>query len=230
MTPPARAGQLPGPTDTSWVHWQPCVRVAGFRTQPAEAFERAVDPADVADVLAIRDAGRRPSLDPGDVVMGPGARWVMAPFVRVSPDGTRFSDGTFGAYYAARDELTAVAEVRFHHARALARTAEPPTLLGGRLLLATLDAALVDIRGRKSALAELYDPDPGNYPPAQRWGRAMREAGSVGIVYDSVRRAGGECAAVFRPRALSGCVEGDHIAYEWDGARITTVHRLTRID
>jgi hypothetical protein len=43
-------------------------------------------------------------------------------------------------------------------------------------------------------------------------------------VYDSVRRAGGECAAVFRARALSRCRQAQHLGYVWDGARIAAVY------
>ena len=53
---------------------------------------------------------------------------------------------------------------------------------------------------------------------------AIRGEGSNGIVYDSIRREGGECAAGFRPRLLSNCRQERHLSYVWDGERVTDVY------
>jgi hypothetical protein len=45
-------------------------------------------------------------------------------------------------------------------------------------------------------------------------------------VYDSVRRSGGECAALFWPDCVAPCVQGLHYAYHWDGERIGQVTEL----
>ncbi len=52
----------------------------------------------------------------------------------------------------------------------------------------------------------------------------LREAGSNGIVYDSVRRTAGECAAVFRPPLLSNACQKRHLCYVWNGRQIVTVY------
>ena len=60
-------------------------------------------------------------------VTGPGASWVMAPFVHCSPlRPGRFSDGTFGLYYAGDSTEVAIAETIHHHAKTMRATAEPP--------------------------------------------------------------------------------------------------------
>jgi len=64
----------------------------------------------------------------------------------------------------------------------------------------------------------MYDPD--DYSAGQALARQLRAQGSWGIVYDSVRREGGQCVAVFRPRALSRCRQSQHIAFVWDGQRM----------
>ena len=51
----------------------------------------------------------------------------------------------------------------------------------------------------------------------------LRDAGSDGIAYDSVRHAGGECVAAFHPDVLSPARQGEHLYYHWDGARIAHV-------
>jgi hypothetical protein len=43
----------------------------------------------------------------------------------------------------------------------------------------------------------------------------------VALAYDSVRRTGGQCAAVFVPRALFGARAAGHLSLHWDGRRIT---------
>ena len=91
-----------------------------------------------------------------------------------------------------------------------------------RVLVASLEAPLHDVRGLMAARPELYASD--DYAASQRVARALRAVGSWGVVYDSVRHAGGECAAVYRPRAITGCKQGLHLTYAWDGARIAFVY------
>jgi hypothetical protein len=213
------------------VRWRPCYRVVPSRFPPINLFERVADPADLDAVFAIEamtddrvraEVGELSLVPPGERVTGAGAGYVMAPFTHVAPPGGRFSDGTFGAYYAARSLETAVAETTYHRARFLAATREPPTEIDMRVLVATLDAPLLDLRGRAAEYPALYRSE--DYGPPQALGRAARAAGAWGVAYDSVRHSGGECAAVLRPRALAQCRQSLHLAYVWDGTRIATVY------
>lgn len=158
---------------------------------------------------------------------GAGADWIVLPFRRLSPRGSRFTDETFGAYYAANALETAVLEVRFHRERFLLESGQTSAaLVGGTVLEADLEASLVDIRGRQTDLPHLYASDPAAYGASQRWARHLHDAGAIGIVYDSVRHPSGQCVAVFRPRVLSKCRPVLRVAYEWDGTKITDVHVL----
>ena len=85
-----------------------------------------------------------------------------------------------------------------------------------------MDAMLHDIRGLRDERPALYAPD--SYAAGQALGRHLREQGSDGIVYQSVRDADGECAAVFRPRLLANCRQERHLCYVWDGRAIVTVY------
>ncbi len=93
-----------------------------------------------------------------------------------------------------------------------------------RTYLADLDGTLHDIRACKDLPAVYH---PSDYTAGRALGRELRAAASYGIVYDSVRDPGGECAGVFRPPVLSHCIQGPHFGYLWDGERITTVVRKT---
>ena len=64
---------------------------------------------------------------------GPGSGPIMAAFTHVNVDGSRFSDGRWGVFYAARERATAIAETRYHHARFLAATQQGAMHLPMRL-------------------------------------------------------------------------------------------------
>lgn len=215
----------------SAVQWSPCFRIIPSRFPPIQLFEEVADPADLEAVLEIEaltnerirnEVGELRLVAPEDRVTGPGSSFIMAAFTHLHPGGGRFTDGSYGAYYTARDRPTAVAETVYHRERFLAYTRQEPLELDMRVLRARMRGELHDLRGRMSELRDVYDPD--DYATGQALGRGLRNEGSHGIVYDSVRRAGGECAAVFRPRLLSGCKQAEHLSYVWDGERITTVY------
>lgn len=227
------AAGSPAPADVPVrdVRWRPCWRIVPSRFPPISLFERVADPADLDAVFAVEaltndrlreETGELARVPADERVTGPGAGYVMAPFTHVPPYGGRFSDGTAGAYYAARALETAIAETTYHRARFLAATREPPMELDMRVLVATLDAPLHDVRGLRGARPELYRSD--DYAAPQALARALRAGGAWGIAYDSVRHPGGECAAVFRPRALADCKQGMHLTYVWDGSQIALVY------
>ena len=146
----------------------------------------------------------------------------MAPFVHVSPDRPgRFHDGTFGAYYTARQFETAVAETAWHKGRFYRATAEAPGWFSQlRELVGAVTARLHDLRGQ-AAFAPCLAPE--EYSQSQRLARNLRAAGSDGLVYPSVRDAGGECVAAFWPDVVALPVQGRHLAYHFDGQRIDLV-------
>jgi hypothetical protein len=217
----------------SRVDWRPCYRIISSRFPPVGVYDRVARPEDLEAVFAVenltnprvrQELGQIDLVPAEERVVGEGATPIMAAFTHLNPEGSRFSDGTYGVYYAGGSIDTAIAESRYHRERFLARTKEAPIELDMRSYLADLSAELHDIRGNAD-MPEIYDP--ASYSAAQALGRELRTAGSPGIVYDSVRDPGAECAGVFRPRALSRCIQGPHFGYLWDGSRITAVIRKT---
>jgi hypothetical protein len=221
----------PAEVPISPVHWPSCYRLIPSRFPPVQLFERVADPRDLDAVFAIEaltnqrirdEVGALQLVPPEERVTGAGAGYLMAAFTHISPTGGRFTDGTYGAYYAARDLQTAVDETVYHRERFLRATREEPLEIDMRVLRARLQADLHDLRGMGEVAPELYHSD--DYSASQALGRSLRAMNSWGVAYDSVRRSGGECAAVFRPRALSRCQQTQHLAYVWDGTRISTVY------
>lgn len=97
-----------------------------------------------------------------------------------------------------------------------------------RVYVVGLDASLHDIRGQREGLPALYHPS--SYAVSQETARTLRDAGSDGIVFESVRDSGGECAAVFRAWLLLHCRQERHLCYVWDGNSITTVYEKRFLD
>jgi len=219
------------------VRWQPCFRVISSRFPPIHLFERVASASDW-DALYWLESLTKPRLrdevgaielvPPEDRVFGPGATVIMAAFTHLNPDGSRFADSTFGAFYAAASLDTSIAETRFHREVFLRATHERAMELDMRTYLCDVAADFHDIRGRREEMADIYDPD--SYVASQKFASALRLSGSNGIAYDSVRHATGECLAVFRPRLVQNCRQGTHLRYIWDGERISQVYALRLID
>lgn len=227
---------VPAPADapaasiTSAVHWPDSCRLVASRFPPVSLFDDVADAADLEVVFAIEalgnprlrdEVGELKLVPPEQRIAGPGTSPIMAAFTHLNPEGSRFSDGSWGVYYAAAALDTAVAEVAHHRARFLARTHEPPIEVDLRCYRVTVHAALIDLRQRNAepAVAPLVDPD--HYAAGQAFAAQQRATGVAGIVYDSVRHAGGQCVALFTPRAtVPPARQGEHVTLQWDGQRI----------
>ena len=157
-------------------------------------------------------------------IVGPGSTPVMAAFTHLNPEGSRFSDGSFGALYVSASVETAIRETVFHRELFLRRTREPPLQVEMRRYVTEIRRRLHDIRG---GFPRLHDPD--SYSASQQAAREFKTAGADGIVYDSVRDRGGQCAAVFWPDCVAPFTQATHYSYIWDGNSITNVIELTRI-
>ena len=217
------------------LRWEPSFRIIPSIFPPIDLFERVADPADLEAVWAVESltntrlreqAGDLRLVAPEDRVTGPGASFIMASFTRVAAPGGRFNTTEFGAFYAARDLDTALEETKYHRARFLGYTNEPPMEIDMRVLHADVSAEMHELRGLAAshpALArQLYHPS--SYVASQQLAVQLRAARSWGIAFDSVRRAGGECVAVLRPSAVKSCKQAQHLAYVWDGTKIAHVY------
>ena len=216
------------------VTWRPSYRLIPSRYPTVGLYDAIADPADLDVVFAIEAlANPRIRDELGEITLvakderltGPGATPVMAAFTHLNKDGSRFSDGAYGVYYAAHSLETAIAEVSYHRAVFLRSTDEPAIDIDLRLITANVEADLHDLAEPGEAanapnrVAAALDPD--DYAPSQLLGRALRAGESWGIRYPSVRHVAGECVGIFRPRALRHAKAAGHYALCWDGARFT---------
>ena len=157
---------------------------------------------------------------PSKRVSGPGSSPVLAAFTHPSPVGSRFAAPGRGAYHAARSLPTAIAEARFHRARFLAATRERSIEVSMRVYVAGVDAMLHDVRGRCVDFPAACVDGLAGYPQSAAFAGRLRDAGSAGIAYDSVRHASGQCVALFRPGAIRlPVIEHAVVRLVWDGDR-----------
>lgn len=191
-------------------------------------YDAIADPEDIDVVVAIEsltnprireEVGQLQLVPPQERISGPGSTLVMASFTHLNPEGSRFSDGSYGVYYAAKAIETAVAEVSYHREIFLSRTHESAIDIDLRAISATIDAPLHDLRALGKRSAAILDPN--QYQAAQALGRELRKEESWGVVFPSVRHEGGLCFGLFRPKAVRQAKATIHITLRWDGERIT---------
>lgn len=215
------------------LRWPKIFRIIPSKFPPINFFERIVKPEQMEAAWYLEGlTNDRLRDETGDItlvpkeerVSGPGASVVMAAFTHIG-NASRFSDGSFGVYYAARSLETAVRETAYHRARFLAATNEAPGEIDMRAYVGKLVEPVKDIRAPR--FKALHDPN--DYSVSQAFGKQRREKGDWGLAFNSVRHAGGECVAVFRPKALTLPVAGAALGYVWDGERITHVYEKSEV-
>ncbi len=204
---------------------QPFRRRGLHRLIPSKFSESGTVLADVADDEAMlvditlldgatndRIQGEHHGLSgitPYELVYGiPNAHIVRAAYLHPNPFGSRFNDATRGAWYAAIKLETSLAEVIWHRSAHLAEIVVPE-LPEQRpdVELSEYDDWQADFNTAFHSLepveayAECLEPDPVPqcYATPQALARRLLQERSNGIIYPSVRHAGGTCLVCFRP-------------------------------
>ena len=214
------------------LHWQKSYRIVASKHPPINIFADIVAPQQVATAAYIESLTNDRLLDEEaaeqvrapDRVKAPGTSVVMAAFTHIGRP-SRFSDGSYGVYYAAHTLETAVRETAFHRARFMAATNEPPGEVDMRAYVGRPVQPFIDIRSPR--FEHLHSPD--DYSAPQAFAAPLRESDEWGLVYRSVRHVGGECIAAFRPQAVSAPMPGAALAYVWDGERIAKVYEKSEV-
>lgn len=222
MTPPLAA-----------IRWRRSARLIPSRYPAVGLFDRVAAPADLDAVIELEGwTNDRVSAELGVLSIVPRDEWtvgrphatvVMAAYCHALPGGARFSDARRGAWYASRTLETAIAESVYHRSREIAEIGAFDTRVQMRLYQADFRADFHDVRTGR-AYAPLYDPD--DYSLSQQFAAELLASGSNGIVYRSVRHAGGECLACFRPPLVLNVAVAAHYEYRWEGRPEPIIRRL----
>jgi hypothetical protein len=216
--------------------WNRAYRMINSAFPPITLFEDVLDPEDLQTAYAlealtndrlVQEAGVLSRVLPEDRISGPGSSPVMAAFTHIGKT-SRFTDGTYGVYYAASSQAAAIAETSYHQERFLAATNEPDIELALRTYVNKVVKPMHDVRQHYPGL---HNPDPDAYGPSQAFARQLRETLSWGLLYNSVRLSGHECVAAFRPPAVSIPKQGKHIRYVWSASsrKISFVFEVSEV-
>lgn len=206
------------------VCWATSHRIIRTIYPPIDIFEDIADPADWALLVAaeaktnprIHDiVGNLALVPPARRVSGPGASLVIGAFTHASRDRPgRFSDGSYGVWYAGDRFAVALAETAHHFCRFMRATNEPPGEADFRELTAALSGNVAETRDPK-----ILDAD--DWSAGQAFGRAVREAGGDGVLAPSVRYLAGLTLALFWPDCVRPpVIQARQFRYGWDGARM----------
>ncbi len=194
----------------------PTWRLIPSRFPPIGLFDTVATAADLAAVMELAGwtndrlvAERLARLPEAEWVWGrANASVIMAAFLHVAPGGMRFNTGVLGAWYAAAALTTAAVEVA-HHLRREAVAREATTITRTyRAYVANLAGDYLDIRGQQRTRPDVYASD--DYAAAQALGESLRSGGGAGVIYDSLRHAGGTNIVAHRPRNVRDVAQGDH--------------------
>jgi hypothetical protein len=156
-----------------------------------------------------------------ELVFGvPYYRTVNAAFTHAHPLGSRFNGPERGAWYAAFELRTAQAEVAFHKSVQLAEIGWLEDEVTYDDYLADVSAPLHDLRaapGFSNCLA------PDSYVASQLLAERLLAAGSLGVIYPSVRRKGGTCVGLFRPALVTHLRKGLTWRFRWKGKPLPVI-------
>ena len=156
----------------------------------------------------------------------PHSTFINAAFSYAKPgELNRFNDAHRGAWYAALDVSTSLAEVSFHMTEFLARTNLFEAVVEYSELFASLAGEYADLRQHRNHPALNPDSSAG-YLAGNALALAARTRGANGIIYPSVRHEGGTCFAVLWPPAIQSVAQGGVFRLTWKGSPSPTIEKV----
>ncbi len=160
----------------------------------------------------------------------PHAHFINAAFAYWLPrELNRFNGPGRGAWYAALEIETALAEVAFHMTRELERVGVYEAVVEYSELFASFAGQFVDLR-TVAPPPDCLAPDPAfAYPKGNAVAAEARAAGHNGIIYSSVRRPGGTCVVALRPSAVQSVAQGDVWRLRWRGTPEPAIEKVAAI-
>lgn len=157
------------------------------------------------------EAGSLTLVEKEDWVYGSGASVVMAAFTHIG-NPSRFTDGSYGVYYAGDSIEVSIAETMHHMRLRLIATKEASAEFTVRCYVDQIKKPFIDLFGREYLSLRTDD-----YKPSQQFAAKQKKEKAWGLYYPSVRHHNGACIAVLRPSAISLPVQNAHYRYLWNG-------------
>ena len=189
---------------------------------PPAQMEHLFQLDDATNTRLAGEANLLPGITVHELVFGvPHYHIINAAFTHARPEGSRFSGSDRGAWYAGFSLKTAQAEVAFHYGEGLREVNwQGEETVAYREYLADFRAEFHDLRSEDAQGYGAYKKylNPDSYRASQQLGRRLLDRGSVGVIYPSVRHAGGTCVACFRPALVGNVREGARVTFTFSDA------------
>ena len=217
---------------------QDAYRLINSKYPPIDLFDDVADPEEFDAVFAIQsltnpriqtEIGNMALISIEEIPFGiTGCSYATSPFTHVNPDGSRFSDGSFGLLSLADTIETAIAETRFHQERFFKN-------------VEGLHYDTVMMRGLKfnftgnlvyfcnPELIDIYNPDPNQYHAARSFGTQGYKSKAEGFEYLSVRQKDAICWALFSPKDVHSAIQSKHYEFVFDGEKISDVREVSSL-
>ncbi len=174
----------------------------------------------------IAEHGRASGIGVDELVFGvPNFRMINAAYTYARPEGSRFNSDERGAWYCAFDIATALDEIIFHKTVEYYEIDRFDDSVLYQNLLADFNSEFHDLRDAKGNAKYLA---PDSYVASQKLAAQLLDEGSLGIIYPSVRHAGGTNLACFRPALVGNVRRGTIYEFSWTGTPHPVVKALRR--
>jgi RES domain-containing protein len=186
-----------------------------------ELFE--LDNASNQRLLAESD--HLPGIGIDELVFGiPHFRIINAAFAYPRPEGSRFNGPDRGAWYCSFELETALDEIIFHKTIEYVEINYFHDNVSYQLYLSDFTSEFHDLRNMANNVPFL---DQNSYQESQLLAQQLLEAGSMGIIYPSVRRPLGTNLACFRPALVGDVRKSTKFELSWNGdhsPKVTTIN------
>ena len=140
----------------------------------------------------------------------PNTSVIMAAFLHAPPSGARFNGPELGAWYSAAAVEVSIAEVGHHLRREAVAMGATSLQRDFRAYLCDVGGnGHLDLRGKAADAPAILDP--ASHRASQAFGEEARSAGADGIVFDSLRFAGGTNFVAYRPRLIGNVRQERHV-------------------
>ncbi len=210
-------------------------RLVNSKFPPIALFDDVADAAEFDALFALQaltnprlrnEVGALHLLPREDIPFGiQGCSYATAPFTHVNPNGSRFSDGSYGVLYIADTITTAITEVKYHQQHYWSHI---EGLHYDRFVFRALKCdfeakQFVDLMKRDNT-----DPiyNKNDYSHSHTIGAQAKKAGHLGLQYHSVRELGASCWGLLSPQIVTRIQQTQHYEMIWNGESVSSVNQI----
>lgn len=211
---------------------QQAYRLVNSKFPPESLFDDVADEQEFEAIYAIQaltnpriqdECGNLALLPTNEIPFGiKGVNYATAPFTHVNPDGSRFSDGTFGMLYIADTIQTAIAETKYHQEKAF------QNIVGLHYDTITMRGIAISFSGKVvNALNNENIHTANNYTASRIFGNTLRKNKELGVYYKSVRNNDAFCWGLFSPSTVHSAIQTKHFEFVYNGKCISNVREIS---